>query len=337
MNTIPPWTAVRWGVVGTGEVSRSFAADLTEATGSRRLAVASRDQQRANQFAGDCGFERAYSDLEGILADPDIDIVYIGTPHGTHRDIAIQTLRAGKHVLIEKPMAVDRAQAEEIRSVAAQVGRFAMEAMWMKFSLLFRQLLADIEAGTVGEPRSVRASFGVPFPRDTGSRWSAELGGSTLLDQGIYPITLAMALFGTPTEIIARGQMRPDGVDLAEHITLEFADGRYAQLAASMIDFCELTATVNGTLGWINVPVPFWSGSRYRTYAGPDKDAFQRGIETEIPFVGNGFTPMIEHVNAALSTGLTQSSIHPLTDSLAVFHVMDEVRSQLLARSQPTA
>lgn len=325
-------TLTNWGLIGTGEITGSFAADLTPETGSRRLAVASRDADRASAFAVEHGIDRPYAGVDALLADPDVDVVHIGTPHGTHRDLALQVLGAGKHVVIEKPIALDRGQAEEIHAAAAEAGLFAMEGMWMKFNPAYRSLLAAVGAGDIGEPRSVRASFGIPFPTDTGSRWSAELGGSTLLDQGIYPITLAMALFGVPIEIIARGQMRPDGVDLAEHVTLEFSDGRFAQVAASMVEFCDLSATVNGTSGWATVPTPFWATSRYRVHAASAADRFMQGVETEIPLIGNGFTPMIEHVNVAIAAGRTESDIHPLSDTLAVFDVLDEIRSQLLSR-----
>lgn len=322
-------TLIRWGLIGTGAVSRSFAEDLTETAGSYRLAVASRTQERARQFAVEVGFERSYGDLEDFLADPDIDIVHIGTPHGTHRDLAIRALAAGKHVVVEKPIGLNRAEAEEIRDAAQAAGRFAIEGMWMKFNPAYRRMIDDLRGGAIGEPRSVRASFGIPFPTDTGSRWSAELGGSTLLDQGIYPVTLALNLFGTPTEIIARGQVRDDGVDLAEHITLEFPRGRYAQLAASMVEFCELTATVNGTDGWVNVPTPFWASPAYVTRSAAQGERFVEGVETRIPLVGNGFTPMIEHITSAVREGSTISDIHPLGDTIAVFDVLDEIRVQL--------
>ncbi|MDQ0691299.1 Gfo/Idh/MocA family oxidoreductase [Arthrobacter sp. W4I7] len=193
-----------------------------------------------------------------------------------------------------------------------------------------------MRAEAIGRPRSVRASFGIPFPMDVGSRWSAELGGSTLLDQGIYPITLALDVFGAPTEIIARGRMRADGVDLAEHVTLEFADGCYAQLAASMVEFCELTASVNGTKGWIAIPTPFWATHTFRTHAsGGEPGSFVEGIETASPVEGNGFGPMIEHVNAALAAGDLESPIHPFRDTLAVFDVLDAIRAELRV-SEPT-
>ncbi|NKF30817.1 Gfo/Idh/MocA family oxidoreductase, partial [Pseudomonas sp. BGM005] len=202
-------------------------------------------------FAAEALFDRGYGSVETLLSDPEIDVVHIGTPHGTHHALALEVLSAGKHVVVEKPIGLNRAEVADIRDTARAAGLFAMEGMWMKFNRSYRRMLADVQSHVIGEPRSVRASFGVPFPADVGSRWSAELGGSTLLDQGIYAVTIALDVFGTPTEIIARGRMRPDGVDLSEHVTLEFSDSRYAQIAASMVEFCELTATVNGTRGWI--------------------------------------------------------------------------------------
>lgn len=318
-----------WGVVGTGTVARSFAEDLTPATGSRRHVIVSRDAERARRFAEDLSFASASDSLQEALADPALDAVYIGTPHATHGGIALDALRAGKHVLVEKPIGLSRADAELLHEEASARGLFLMEGMWLKFNPHFQRLLEQAAAGAIGDPRSLRASFGIPFPTDTGSRWSAALGGSTLLDQGIYPITLALALFGAPLEVIARGRMRPDGVDLAVHVTLEFAGGRYAQLAASMVDFCELSATVCGTTGWMTLPTPFWAPTRLLTHAGEDRAAFERGVEWSTPLVGNGFTPMIEHVTAAVRDGATGSDIHPMSDALKVFAVMDEVRTQL--------
>ncbi|MDQ0691300.1 Gfo/Idh/MocA family protein [Arthrobacter sp. W4I7] len=124
---------VRWGLIGTGEISRNFAADLTSATGSRRLAVASRSASRGAAFAAECAVERAYASVDALLDDPDVDVVHIGTPHGTHRALALRALGAGKPIVVEKPIGLNRAEVEEISDAAASAGLFAMEAMWMKF------------------------------------------------------------------------------------------------------------------------------------------------------------------------------------------------------------
>lgn len=321
-----------WGVIGTGQISHTVAADMTEDAGCRRVAVASRDQDRADQFAAEHGFARGYGSAGDLLADPAIDVVYIATPHGTHREIALDAIRHGKHILIEKPAALNRGEVEAIRKAAAAAGIFAMEGMWMKFSPLFQSLLADIRGGAIGEVRSVAAGFGFPFPAG-GSRWSAELGGSTLLDQGIYPISLATTLLGTPTDISARGQVTEDGVDLAEHITLEFDGGGYAQLAVSMIDFVDTSAVINGTAGWISIPRPFFAGSSYTVHAGATAEELFAGRHVEVALEGNGYVPMIRHVNQMIAQGKRESDVHPWSDCVSVFEVMDTARQQLLTHA----
>lgn len=328
-----------WGVIGTGQISHTVAPDMTGQIGCRRVAVASRDQGRADEFAAAHGFARGYGDIAHLLEDPAVEVVYIATPHGTHREIALDAIRHGKHILIEKPAALNRVQVDQIREAAAAAGVFAMEGMWMKFSPLFQSLVSEIRGGAIGEVRSITAGFGFPFPAG-GSRWSAELGGSTLLDQGIYPISLATALIGTPTEVSARGQITADGVDVAEHITLEFAGGGYAQLAVSMIDFVDTSAVINGTAGWISVPRPFFAGSSYTVHAGATAEELFAGRDVEVTVEGNGYVPMIRHVNQMITQGTHESDVHPWADCADVFDVMDTARQQLLARAdirQPAA
>ncbi|MHA7220422.1 Gfo/Idh/MocA family protein [Arthrobacter sp. MDT1-48-3] len=324
----PSAKPVGWGVIGTGDVSRTIAPDFTLATGSRRAAVASRDADRAAQFAHDFAFERSHGNIEDLLEDPGIDAVYIATPHGTHREIALRALLAGKHVLVEKPIALNAEEAREIFQTASELGLFAMEAMWMKFGNCFRRMMKDLDAGVVGEVRSVRASFGIPFPTDRGSRWSAELGGSTLLDQGIYSVTLALMLLGTPREIIVRGSMRDDGVDLAEHVTLEFDDGKYAQIAASMVDFVDPSASINGTTGWISVPWPFWASPNYAVHSGASGSLHNPDI-VHLPPEGNGFRPMIHTVNEVIAKGAIKCDLHLPQQTIVAFEIMDEIRRQL--------
>jgi predicted dehydrogenase len=321
-----------WGVIGTGQISHTVAADMTEEAGCRRVAVASRDQGRADEFAVEHGFARGYASTNDLLDDPAVEVVYIATPHGTHREIALDAVRHGKHILIEKPAALNRREVDEIREAAIAAGVFAMEGMWMKFSPAFQSLLSDIRGGAIGEVRSVSAGFGFPFPAG-GSRWSAKLGGSTLLDQGIYPISLATALLGTPAVISARGQITEDGVDLAEHLTLEFDGGGYAQLAASMIDFVDTSAVINGTAGWITVPRPFFAGSTYTVHAGASAEELFAGRHVEVTVEGNGYVPMIRHVNQTIAQGERESDVHPWSDCAGVFDVMDTARQQLIAHA----
>jgi predicted dehydrogenase len=321
-------TAVSWGVIGTGDISKSISSDLALVPDAHRAVVASRSADRASEFAAEFGFDRSVGSVDELLADPAVDIVYVATPHATHKDLAIRALRAGKHVLIEKPVGVDAAEAREVADESQRQGRFAMEAMWMKFNPTYRRLLDELRDGTIGELRSVRASFGIAFPPGVGSRWSAEMHGSTLLDQGIYPITLALDTLGAPTSITSVGRMTDDGIDLSEHVTLEFEGGRFAQLAASMVEWIDPTASLNGTTGWVHVPFPFWATDRYSVFGG--RTLFDPRVEIG-GRTGQGYVPMLVAVQDALGEGLIEHPAHPWSAVDAVFGVMDTVRAQLRA------
>ncbi|TDP98480.1 MULTISPECIES: Gfo/Idh/MocA family protein [unclassified Leifsonia] len=322
--------ALNWAVVGTGFISQLIANDLALTPGAVCYAVVSRDQTKANAFADERGFPVAYSDLHRALADPDVDVVYVGTPHATHARIAVAALEAGKHVLVEKPIAVDEGDARRIADAAARSGRFAMEGMWMRFLPAYRAALEEASSGAIGDVRSVRASFGLPFDAPESPRWSAERASSTLLDQAIYPVTLALDVLGAPGRVWASGRIRSDGVDLAEHMTFDYADGRFAQLAASMVDYAEPTATISGTEGWITIPAPFWSAFEYQKRSGPIPDALARVDTTTFTRDGFGYVPMLAAVTEAIMAGLTEHPTHPLADSVATLSVLDTIRLRII-------
>lgn len=319
-----------WAVVGTGQVSRLLGADLALVPGAVRSAVLSRSIGAARALRGDLGFTAAYDDLDRMLADRSVDIVYIATPHALHAELAIRALESGKHVLIEKPIAATAAEAERISAAASASGRFAMEAMWMKFSPLYTSMLDDVRAGAIGDVRSVRATFGLPFGHAEDARWSAERASSTLLDQGIYPVTLALDVLGEPATIEASGHVRDDGVDLADHVTFEYPDGRFAQLGASMIEYLEPTASISGTKGWLTVDAPFWASRAYSTWSGTIPDALGRPpARVERAILGFGFVPMLVAVTEAIASGLTEHPRHPLARSVLVMRHLERIRRRV--------
>lgn len=320
---------VNWAVVGTGFISQSISADLGLTSGARRQAVCSRDPDRARRFAADNGFAVAHRSVSALLDDPTVDAVYIATPHATHAAIAIAVLESGKHVLIEKPMAVSADQGRQIARVAAANGRFAMEAMWMRFNAAYRDLVSSARAGAIGEVRSVRASFGLPFGPTASTRWTADRASSTLLDQGIYPVTVAVDVLGCPSRIHATGRVRDDGVDLTDHITFDYEDGRFAQLSASMVEYIEPTASVSGTDGWMTIPAPFWAANGFTTFSGPIARALTESRPTRHERLGNGYVPMLEAVTLAITQGLTEHPLHTLADSVATLEVLDAVRDAM--------
>lgn len=331
--------AVRWAVIGTGTISQRLVPDLLSMPDTAVVAVFGRSRARADAFAAEHGIAAAFDDYDTLLADPAIDAVYLATPFATHHRMARAALEAGKHVLVEKPIARTAAEVADLFALAAERGRFLMEAMWMKFNPGFREVLRLVAEGRIGEPRSVRAGFGLPMPGDgTGSKWDPERGGSTLLDQGIYPVTLAHAVFGPPEAVHAAGVVLANGIDVAEHVTLEYTGGRYAHLAASMVEFVEPSAAVNGTQGWVGIPPMFWATTSYTLHAGSWQAMFGNPPPTELPREGNGFVPMLRAVGEAIERGWPQHPDHDAAATIEVFRTLDAIRARLDGNSrQPLA
>lgn len=323
-------TVQRWAAIGTGTISRSVIPDLQGCEGAEVVVVQSRDPQKAARFAGEFGIQTSTHDYNAVLADPSIDVIYLATPFATHHAMTREALLAGKHVLVEKPMTMNAAETADLFALAADRGLFLMEAMWMKFSPVFLRLHEEINNGTIGTPRNLRATFSIPFPDDgNSSKWDVARSGGALLDQGIYPITLAQSLFGEPVSVHAVGTVLEDGLDVAEHFTLEFADGRYAQCASSMGEFGELTASVGGPLGWLTLTPPFWATTDLEIHAGGMRQIFRTPNLVEFPREGSGYIPMLKAVIKAIAAGGIEHPTHTAADTLAVFRTIDQIFAQL--------
>ncbi|MFK4836685.1 Gfo/Idh/MocA family protein [Microbacterium sp. ZW T2_14] len=318
-----------WGIIGTGDISARMAADLGAVAPERVLAVWGRRQDRADAFAREHGIPFATERREELFARADVDVVYIATPAHTHLEIAFEALDAGKHVLVEKPMATSAADVEAIFAKAQATGHFAMEAMWMRFNPLHVDVLERVRSGTVGDVRAVRASFGTPF-RAAGTKLTPAHAGSALRDRGIYAVTLAHWFLGDPTAISATGSLM-DGVDIAGHATLEHGEGRFAQLAWSGIEFLDLSAAVSGERGWITLDPMFWAGQSARVHAGSVERIFVSPEHVEHPRQGNGYQPMLAAVEEAIAAGRLQHPWHDRDATLAVARSMDAIAAQLPA------
>nr|WP_315266260.1 Gfo/Idh/MocA family oxidoreductase [Microbacterium lemovicicum] len=316
----------RWAIIGTGEISRSITSDLQAAAPGSITAVWGRSRDRAHAFAAEHGIAVASDSLAHVLGRDDVDVVYIATPATTHRDIALQALAAGKHILVEKPMTTSAADTEVVFAAAEEAGRFAMEAMWMRFNPLHIEVRERIAAGEIGAVRSVRAAFGTPF-RARGRVLAPAQGGSITLDRGIYPITLSQWFLGAPDTIRATGTV--DGeVDVRGHATLESEQG-FAQLAWSGVEFLDLSATISGESGWITLEPMFWAGTRARVHAGSVQRIFVEPELIEHPRVGNGYQPMLAAVVEALEDGLAQHPWHGRDDTVRIARTMDEILERI--------
>jgi len=327
-------TGLGFAVLGTGAISGLIARELGRDPRARRRAVVSRDLGRAASFAHEFAFERAYDDVDRALADPEVDVVYVGTPHATHTALGIRALAAGKHVLIEKPLGVDAEDARRLVEAARSSGRFAMEGMWMRFAPAYRSLIADVRSGLIGDVRAVRASFGLPLGPVGSPQWTRERRSSTILDQLIYPVTLALDVLGPPEQIMASGEIRDDGVDESVWATLQFPGQRHAQISASMTTFLDPTASVSGRDGWLALPSPFWGADSYRRHVGAVPVPFRSPEDVVFAREGYGYVPMLSAVIDAVSSGAVEHPLHTLDDSVAVHRVLDRIR-RLAAASPP--
>jgi predicted dehydrogenase len=319
---------VRWAVIGTGRITESFVPDL-QAAGAEVTAVWGRRREAVEAFTQRYGIGFGSTDLAEVLTRADVDIVYIATPPALHLPQALQALEAGKHVLVEKPMTVSADETATLFAAARARGLFAMEAMWMVFNPLHREVFRLIDDGLIGAPRSVRGGFGMPFPAG-GTRWQADLGGSTVLDQGIYPVTLAMRTLGAVHGVHATGVVR-DGVDVTAQIALDHGDGSTSQLTCSILEFADPSASVSGTTGWIEIPAMFWAGDRALLHAGSTRALFTEPDVLSRPREGFGYVPMIRAVHEALGAGLLRHPDHDEDRTLAVARVLDEIRAQIFA------
>lgn len=318
----------RWAIIGTGDISHRLVADLLELAPCSVTAVWGRTADKARAFGEEHGIPHASDSLDEVYGRADVDIVYIATPAHTHADLAMAALDAGKHVLIEKPIATTAVDAARILDKAAEVGRFAMEAMWMRFNPLHVEVTDRIRDGLLGSVSSVRASFGTPFQARGGKLTPAQ-GGSILRDRGIYPITLARWFLGDPSALDAEGTLL-DGTDVDGHASLDF-DGGFAQLAWSGIRFLDLSAAISGERGWITLDPMFWAGTRARVHAGSAERIFREPEIIEHSRHGNGYGPMLRAVENALDDGLLEHPWHDRTATLAVARTMDEISDRIAA------
>ena len=320
---------VRWAIVGTGGIGRRTVGDLRRCDTATAVAVASRSRTTADEFARTWDLPLAFDNYAALCASPDVDAIYIGTPHATHFDYARRALLAGKHVLCEKPLTMTAKEALELDRLATGSGVFLMEAMWMKFSPAMQRAMELVGAGVIGEPRFVQAGLGYPVPPDGPKRfWDAALGGGALYDMAVYTIALTQMFLGEPTEISATGAMREDGVDLEEAITLRFASGALAQLATSITCMIPPRGWLGGTKGSIDFGERLFSPGSLRIVTGrpPAPPTVNEEVFDQ---EGNGYVPMFRAVNQQILAGAREHPLHPVSATAKVLQTLETIQETL--------
>jgi predicted dehydrogenase len=311
---------IRWGIIGTGLIASTFAADL-ELTGSgTAVAVGSRREGSADAFGDRFGIPNRHVGYEALVADPEVDVVYVATPHPMHHEDARLALRAGKHVLVEKPFTMNAAEAEELVAEARARGLFLMEAMWARFvphMVEVRRLLAE---GALGDVVTVIADHGQWFAEDPAFRlFAPELGGGALLDLGIYPVSFASMVLGTPDRVVALADPAFTGVDAQTSILLGHPGGAHAVLTCTLAAKSPTRAVIVGTEARIDIEGPFYAPSAFTLT--PRRGEPQR---VELPSEG-GLRYEADEVARCVEAGLLESPVLPLDETVAIMRTMDAV------------
>jgi predicted dehydrogenase len=324
---------VRWGVAGPGPIAAKVMRDLAHVPNAVLAAVGSRSAERAEAFAaahaalaGHGRVPTAHGSYRALLEDPDVDVVYVATPHPHHRALALAALAAGKAVLVEKSFTVTPTATREIVAAAGAADRFAMEAMWTRFCPAVARLRELVADGAIGEVRAVTADFGVRRPVDPAATraFRPERGDGLLFHLGVYPVSFAQMLLGAPEAVLAHGVVLDSGVDVEESVLLRFPGGRSALLFASLLSPAPGEARVLGTAGWIQVPPRFHYASRIVLHRdGRDPETI------DAPLTGAGYAHELIEVTDRVSGGHTESEIMPLADTVAVQDVLGEIADQL--------
>lgn len=311
---------IRWGFVGPGRIARPVAGDMEHVPHARLAGVASRSEQRAAAFAEEFGADRVHGNYRGIIEDPQIDVLYIATPHPQHHAVALAAIEAGKAVLVEKAFTATVAGAQEVIDAARSRGVFVMEAMWTRFQPAVVKARELVDDGVIGEVRYVQADLGVDRPYDPADRlFDPAQGGGALLDLGVYVVSFAQYFLGAPDRVEVVGSLAPTGVDLEAALLLGYDDGRAATLMTSLRQPSPGSACIVGTEGVIEVPPRF---HHPHAITLTRRDAEPQVIEA--PPLGDGYSHELIEVTECLRAGRTESAVMPLADTLAVQRTLNQ-------------
>ncbi|HEY8775707.1 MAG TPA: Gfo/Idh/MocA family oxidoreductase [Gaiellaceae bacterium] len=315
---------LRWGLIGTGGIAETFAADLPFTDSGRAVAVGSRHLDSANRFADAFDIPNRHASYVELVADPDVDVVYIATPHPMHHANALLALRAGKPVLVEKAFTMNAAEARDLVATARAEGLFLMEAMWTRCLPHFAEIRRLLAEGALGEIVTVTADHGQWFARDPGFRlFAPELGGGALLDLGVYPVSFASMVLGTPDRIVSLIDPAFTGVDGQTSMLFGYASGAQAILTCTSSAKSPTRGAIVGTEARIEIEGDFYAPTSFTliTRAG-DPTYF------EAPDEGRGLWYEAEEVARCLREGLLESPLMPLDETVSIMETMDAVLAQ---------
>lgn len=317
---------IKWGIIAPGKIAHKLASDMQLVNDAKIVAVASRNLYRAKDFAKQYSIEQAYGSYTELANDPNVDVVYIASPHTGHFEHSLLCLNKKKHVLCEKPLAMNSKQLTKLIATAKANNCFLMEAFWTRFIPSFIECREIIESGDIGEIKYVQADFAFKAPVDHEKRlYNKSLGGGSLLDIGIYPVFIALNLLGKPEKILSTAIIGDTGVDESCNILFNYPSKKAsANLFSSILTNSPIEATICGTKGEITIE-SCWHHSEQLTFC--DEEGNKRAIKTELR--GYGYVYEIEEVNKCLAQGKTESEFFSLAESQQLHQTLDNIRQQI--------
>lgn len=316
--------SIRWGIIGSGTIAEKFAESFEYVNNGEIVAIYGRNKKTVGAFAEMYEIPLVFDTLKSFLESEEIDIVYIATPHQTHKMMAIKSMNAGYNVLCEKPLAVNNAEVKEILDCAKKNDRFLMEGLWTLYLPIINHVKQWLDMDKIGQVTCIQADFSFKAPFDPKNRlFDPNLAGGALLDVGIYSIALANYIMHSgPETINATAKMTETGVDGTVSMILTYKDGVTATLSGSIETDTQCKAIIYGTLGRIEIPM-FWMSKNTQLYT--DTSIHREFVNEE----SLGYHYEIEAVNNYILNGFKESSLAPLSFSNTLSNVMDEVRKQI--------
>lgn len=313
-----------WGIAATGTIARRVGAIIAGHPQMQVAAVGSRDLGRATALATELGAARAHGSYRALVEDPDVQAVYVATPHPHHAEVVEMALSAGRAVLCEKPLTPSLAETERLVALAREAGVFLMEGMWMRFNPLVQELQTLVADGALGEVRSLHASFGFQAEYDPHHVFWDPASGGGLLDIGIYAVDFARLLLGSAELLQTKGSLAPTGADAEASLLMSWSSGARALLDVSLLTRLPGTGTVIGSHGWAELSPGFHAPTRLIVdIRGADR--YERTIEDRTA----GFVGELDDVASCLAQGRTESTVMPLEESVATMRVLTQARAQL--------
>lgn len=312
---------IKWGIIGLGNIANKFAADLLTIDNAQLYAVASRSQEKADDFAKQYHATKAYDSYEALANDPNIDAVYIATPHALHKENTLLCLEHGIAVLCEKPFAMNAVEVEEMITKAKEKNVLLMEALWTYFLPHYQYVLNELKNKTYGDVLKLQANFG--FYRefdDTTRLFKKSLGGGSLLDIGIYPIFVALSTLGVPKNIKANATFFKNGADSSCSMAFNYGNGTIANLKSTLLEDTPTQAIFYCEKGTIKINTQFHAPSTVTVfYEGKEKT-----IDFNYKTIGYNFEAT--HFNELIREGKTESDIMTFEFSKQLIKMLDAIR-----------